>query len=307
MEKPVVQPCAEAMETASKEDKFKDLQTPVVLPVTHKRTRSRHLRTGSTAGSISGMGDLQGTGMRIRGVEPWGGSWSPIPSTAPHQNEQTEEQGITLPDFPVFGGSQRQQQKATLSLDIPVHTMPAIPSVAIVPSTPCATSPDSKGFTFPTQEAEEGRIRGFTFGRPAPTSHDLAPAATPTEPTPHVDELPIPLRKKRHSHTRSTSISTRASIIPSSPPSRTPSPDDPGSRTDERRKTLSTLEGRLGTGIAVDPWNGNWSGNGEAKKAQRRRSRVSVMGGEKVEIALPVMEDSEDEVSFFCVKRRYWC
>lgn len=271
MEKPNAQPCI--LNTSLRDEK-----TPVEWQPTgmHKRARSRHLRTAST--DVSGV--------RIRGAEPWAGSWN-VGGTG---QVMEDAQGIALPDFPVVGGEaeltvdiptwgmEQHLRKTELTLDIPSHTNVSIPSVAIVPSTPSSTSP-SKAFTFPPlpAEEEEGRLRGFTFGRPS--------AADPPS-----TEIPVnPTRKKRHSHTRSTSISTRASILPSSPtlPDESSTTATTATTMDERRKTLSTLEGRMGQGEA-------WAGKDTAR-AGRRRSRVS--GVDRVEIALPVMDDSEDEVS----------
>lgn len=314
MERPIIQPCAPISEPtqqvgATMKDETK--KDPILGIPVHKRQRSRHAQNNSA--SVSNMADVQPG--RIRG-EAWNGSWTLNNSTT--QTDPYVEEGISLPDFPVLG-----RRKVELSLDIPIRSEvnntsnPGIPSVAIVPSTPCGTSPRMEAeFAFPMAQRrgegeEEGRLSGFTFGRQSPPRT----IATPNPPEAlHQNDLPrispatstdpisasAPQRKKRHSHTRSTSISTRASIIPDLP-IRTPSPEErttSSTTSEERRKTLGVLEG------ISETWPGNGGGKNldSRERKGRRRSRVSVgTFEERVEISLPVMDDSEEEVSFLWV------
>ncbi|KAJ9105590.1 hypothetical protein QFC19_003572 [Naganishia cerealis] len=202
--------------------------------------------------------------------------------------------------------------------------------------------PDEDG-----EEDEKSRFTAFVFGGAARRKSVVSPPSPP--PPPVVSAItgpPLENRRKRHSHTRSTSISTRAAFIPAVPIgsdtalltsdpmgypsasstsslSRSPSPSDSlidarrgeqQDTIDERRRTLFALEGRdagrgpsaaggmmIGEGGGDTPrWmaglqafagSGAREGNRTSQRASRRRSRVSV--SEKVEIALPPMDEED--------------
>lgn len=115
---------------------------------------------------------------------------------------------------------------------------------------------------------EKSRFTGFTFGT-ARLGSSPPPSSTGQVPTTEQEKPTLDAKRRRHSHTRSTSISTRAAFIPNTSVSalllsaettgralsRSPSPSEHAidlhggeqqETAEERQRTLFALEGRHG-------------------------------------------------------------